>query len=129
MQAVLAAIQTTRPASAFAWPLPAAAGNIPVSFSMGVTPSGTATGVMTRIGDYISWPVVVQTAGNFTITTDAPNPATLQIRIDGVPVGAGTWTGALSLGLHGIMVRNLSAAGTTITKLMVTKAAATTSTK
>ena len=129
MQAVLAAIQTTRPASAFAWPLPAAAGNIPVSFSMGVTPSGTATGVMTRIGDYISWPIVVQTAGNFTITTDAPNPATMQIRIDGVPVGTGTWTGALSLGLHGIMVRNLSAAGTTITKLTVTKATATTTAK
>ena len=96
------------------------------SFSMGVTPSGTATGVMTHVGDYISWPVVVQTVGNFTITTDAPNPATMQIRIDGVPVGTGTWTGALGLGLHGIMVRNLSGAGTTITKLVVTKAAATT---
>jgi len=129
MQAILAAIQTTRPASAFAWPLPIDAGNIPVSFSMGVTPSGTATGVMTHVGDYISWPVVVQTAGNFTVTTDAPNPATMQIRIDGVPVGTGTWTGTLGLGLHGIMVRNLASAGTTITKLIVTKAAATSSAK
>jgi hypothetical protein len=129
MQAILAAIQTVRPASAYAWPLPAAAGNIPVSFSMGVTPSGTATGVMSHVGDYISWPVVVQTAGNFTITTDAPNPATMQIRIDGVPVGTGTWTGALPLGLHGIMVRNLSSAGTTVTKLVVTKAAATVASK
>jgi hypothetical protein len=125
MQAILATIQTTRPASAFAWPLPAAAGNIPVSFSMGVTPSGIATGVMSHIGDYVSWPIVVQTAGNFTVTTDAPNPAALQIRLDGVPIATGNWTGALPLGLHGIMVRNLSGAGTTITKLMVTKAAAT----
>jgi len=129
MQAILAAIQTTRPASAFAWPLPIDAGNIPVSFSMGVTPSGTATGVMTNVGDYISWPVMVQTAGNFTLTTDAPNPATMQIRIDGVPVGTGSWTGLLPLGVHGIMVRNLSSAGTTITKLSVTKAAATSSAK
>jgi hypothetical protein len=129
MQAILAAIQTTRPASAFAWPLPIDAGNIPVSFSMGVTPSGTATGIMTHVGDYISWPVVVQTVGNFTVTTDAPNPAAMQIRIDGVPVATGTWTGTLGLGLHGIMVRNLSSAGTTITKLIVTKAAATSSAK
>ncbi|HLZ66877.1 MAG TPA: PA14 domain-containing protein [Aliidongia sp.] len=125
MQAVLAAIQGTRPASGFAWPLPGAAGPIPVSFSMGVTSSGTATGVMSHVGDYVSWPVVVQTAGNFTITTDAPNPATVQIRLDGVPVATGSWTGALPLGLHGIMVRNLASAGTTLTKLIVTKAPAT----
>jgi hypothetical protein len=121
MQAILAAIQGTRPPSAFAWPLPGAAGPIPVSFSLGVTPSGTATGTMTHVGDYISWAVVVQTAGNFTITSDAPNPAATQIRIDGVPVATGSWTGALPLGLHGIMVRNLSSAGTTLTKLIVTK--------
>ena len=127
MQAILAAIQTTRPVSAFAWPLPIDAGNIPISFSLGVTPSGTATGVMTHVGDYISWSVMVQTAGNFTLTTDAPNPATMQIRIDGVPVGIGSWTGLLPLGVHGIMVRNLSSAGTTITKLSVTKAAAASS--
>ena len=129
MQAILAAIQTTRPASAFAWPLPADAGNIPLSFSMGVSPSGTTTGVMTNVGDYVSWSVVVQTAGNFTVTTDAATPANLQIRIDGAPVGTGTWTGTLPLGLHGIMVRNLSSAGTTVTKLSVTKAAATSSAK
>src|SRR6202011_5972953 len=99
--------------------LPAAAGNIPVSFSMGVTPSGTATGTMSHVGDYVSWSVVVQTAGNFTITTDAPNPAAAQIRLDGAPIGTGSWTGPLPLGLHGIMVRNLSSAGTTVTKLIV----------
>ena len=129
MQAILAAIQTTRPASSFAWPLPIDAGNIPVSFSMGVTPSGTATGTMTNVGDYVSWSVNVETANNFIVTTDAATPSNLQIRIDGAPVGTGSWTGALPVGLHGIMVRNLSNTGTTITKLIVTKTAATSSAK
>ncbi|HEV2673897.1 MAG TPA: PA14 domain-containing protein [Aliidongia sp.] len=129
MQAILAAIQNTRPASAFAWPLPIDAGNIPVSFSMGVTPSGTATGTLAHVGDYIAWSVNVQTASGFTITTDAPNPATTQIRIDGVPVAAGTWAGILPIGLHGIMVRNLSSAGTTLTKLVVTPTATNNSVK
>jgi hypothetical protein len=129
MQAILAAIQTTRPQSAFAWPLPIDAGGIPVSFSMGVTPSGTATGTLAHVGDYVAWSVNVQTAGSFTITTDAANPAAVQIRIDGAPVATGSWTGTLPVGLHGIMVRNLSGAGTTITKLMVTKATTTSSAK
>ena len=123
MQAILAAIQTTRPASTFAWPLPIDAGNIPVSFSMGVTPSGTATGTLAHVGDYIAWSVNVQTAATFIVTSDAPNPATVQIRLDGVPVATGSWTGVLPVGLHGIMVRNLSSAGTTLTKLVVTKTA------
>ena len=129
MQAILAAIQTTRPASAFAWPLPIDAGNIPVSFSMGVTPSGTANGTLAHVGDYIAWSVNVQTPAYFIITTDAPNPATVQIRLDGVPIATGSWTGALPVGLHGIMVRNLSSAGTTLSKLIVTRTTAPSSAK
>ncbi|GGE99153.1 hypothetical protein GCM10011611_00860 [Aliidongia dinghuensis] len=129
MQAILAAISAARPASSFAWPLPIDAGNIPVSFAMGVTPSGTSTGTLAHVGDYISWSVNVETAGSFTITTDAANPAAVQIRLDGAPIATGSWTGTLPVGLHGIMVRNLSSAGTSLTKLMVTKATTTTTAK
>ena len=59
---------------------------------------------------------------SFKITTDAANPAALQILIDDVVVGTGSWTGPLATGLHGIRVRNTSSAGVTITKAIVTKA-------
>ncbi|MDB5360389.1 MAG: Fibronectin type domain protein [Rhodospirillales bacterium] len=122
MQAVLQAISTQRPASAFAWPLPIDAGNIPVSFSMGVTPSGTATGTLANIGDYVSWTVSVTQPCNFTITTDAATPSAVQILVDDTVVGTGSWTGPLTVGLHGIRARNLSSSGATLTKAIVTKA-------
>ncbi|MEI9987532.1 MAG: PA14 domain-containing protein [Aliidongia sp.] len=122
MEAILQAISTPATPSGFAWPLPIDAGNIPVSFAMGVTPSGTTTGTLAKIGDYIGWSVSVTTPTSFTITTDAANPNAVQILIDDVVVGTGTWTGPLSTGLHGIRVRNLSASGVIITKAIVTKA-------
>ena len=122
MQAILAVTGAPATPSAFAWPLPIDAGNIPVSFAMGVTPSGTTTGNLAKIGDYIGWTVSVTTPTSFKITTDAANPAALQILIDDVVVGTGSWTGPLSTGLHGIRVRNTNGAGVTITKAIVTKA-------
>ena len=122
MQAVLASIAGPRPASSFAWPLPIDAGAIPVSFSMGVTPSGTATGNLAHIGDYIAWSVDVAATGTYAITTDAANPSSVQIRLNGTTLGTGSWTGTLTPGLHGIMARNTAASGVSLTKLLVTPA-------
>jgi PA14 domain len=120
MQAILAAIAAPRPASSFAWPLPIDAGAIPVSFSLGVTPSGTATGNLAQVGDYIAWSVSVATAGTYTLGTDAANPAAVQLRLDGATTGTGSWTGTLTAGLHGIMARNQGPGSVTLTKLLVT---------
>ena len=122
MQAILQTIGAPPTPSAFAWPLPIDAGNIPVSFAMGVTPYGTSTGTLAKVGDYIGWTVSVTTPTSFKITTDAANPTVLQILIDDAVVGTGSWTGPLTTGLHGIRVRNTSSAGVTITKAIVTKA-------
>jgi hypothetical protein len=47
----------------------------------------------------------------------------VQILLDNVLVGTGSWTGPITGGLHGIRIRNISPAGTTITKMIVTAAA------
>jgi hypothetical protein len=88
---------------------------------MGVSPSGKTTDKLSHIGDYLAWTVSVAKPGTFTVTTNAATPSNLTIIVDGKPVGRGTWTGALTTGLHGIRVRNLSAAGTTLSQLVVTQ--------
>jgi len=118
MAAILKAIAAPRPTQAFAFPIP---GNVPLSFDMGVHPSGKTTGTLTHIGDYLAWTVSVAKPGSFTVTTNATTPANLTIIVDGNPVGRGTWTGTLTTGLHGIRVRNLSSAGTTLSQLVVTE--------
>ena len=118
MAAILKAISATRPVQDFAFPIPA---TVPLSFDMGVHPSGKTTGTLTHIGDYLAWTVSVATPGTFTVTTNAATPSNLTIIIDGKPVAKGSWTGALTAGLHGIRVRNLSAAGTALSQLIVTQ--------
>jgi PA14 domain len=119
IQAVIQMAGGARPAAQFT-------GHIPGSFSvlgvLGVTTSGWTSGVMGNVGDYIGFSVTARTAGNFTITTDAPGP-TVQILLDNVLVGTGSWTGPITGGLHGIRIRNISPAGTTISKMIVTAAA------
>jgi hypothetical protein len=122
LAAIVTALDAPPPATGFAWPLPIDAGNIPVSFSLGVTPSGTATGTLANVGDYIGWSLDVTAPTDFTITTDATPASAVQILIDDVVVGTGSWTGPLSAGLHGLRVRNLSAGGIALTKAIVTKA-------
>jgi len=117
MKAILAATSAPRPTQDFAFPIP---GTVPLSFDMGVHPSGKTTGTLTHVGDYLAWTVSVAKPGSFTVTTNAATPANLTIIIDGTPVGKGTWTGPLAAGLHGIRVRNLSAAGTGLSQLIVT---------
>jgi len=118
MAAILKAIAAPRPTQGFAFPIP---GTVPLSFDMGVHPSGKTTGTLTHVGDYLAWTVSVAKPGNFTVTTDAATPANLTIIVDGNPVGRGRWTGALTAGLHGIRVRNLAAAGTSLSQLVVTE--------
>jgi len=101
-------------------------GHIPGTISVlsvdGVTTSGWTSGLMTFIGDFTGFSVAVATPGTYTITTDAPGP-TVQILLDNVLVGTGSWTGPITGGVHGIRIRNISPAGTTISKLIVTAAA------
>jgi hypothetical protein len=118
LEAIIKAITTPRPTQNFAFPIP---GNVPLSFDMGVHPSGKTTGTLTHVGDYLAWTVSVAKPGTFTVTTNAATPANLTIIVDGKPVGKGTWTGALTTGLHGIRVRNLSATGTSLSQLLVTE--------
>ena len=119
MQAILGLDDATKPAETIA-------GHIPGTFSIlgvnGVTTSGYTSGTMVNVGDYIGFSVTVSTAGNYTVTTDAPKPAAIRILVDNVPVGTATWTGAIPAGMHGIRIQNLLAGGTTITKLVVTQA-------
>jgi len=118
MDAILKAITTPRPTQDFAFPIP---GRVPLSFDMGVHPSGKTTGTLTHVGDYLAWTVSVAKPGSFTVTTNAATPSNLTIIVDGTPVGKGTWTGPLTAGLHGIRVRNLTAAGTVLSQLIVTE--------
>ena len=118
MAAIIKAISAPRPTQSFAFPIP---GNVPLSFDMGVHPSGTTTGTLTHVGDYLAWTVSVAEPGKFTVTTNAATPTNLTIIVDGKPVGKGTWSGSLTAGLHGIRVRNLSAAGTSLSQLIVTE--------
>jgi hypothetical protein len=120
MEAILKAITAARPKQAFAFPIPA---SVPLSFDLGVSPSGKTTGALTHVGDYLAWTVSVATPGSFTVTTNAAVPANLAIIIDGKPVAKGVWTGALTTGLHGIRVRNLAATGTSVSQLIVTEPA------
>ncbi|MDB5360648.1 MAG: Fibronectin type domain protein [Rhodospirillales bacterium] len=118
MAAIIKAITAPRPTQTFAFPIP---GRVPLAFDMGVSPSGKTTDKLSHIGDYLAWTVSVAKPGTFTVTTNAATPSNLTIIVDGKPVGRGTWTGALTTGLHGIRVRNLSAAGTTLSQLVVTQ--------
>jgi len=119
MQAILAMDDALKPAQTIA-------GHVPGSFSVlgvnGVTNSGYTSGTMVNVGDYIGFSVTVSTAGKFTVTTDSPKPTSIQILLDNVVLGTGSWTGILPAGLHGIRIRNLVAGGSTITKLVVTAA-------
>jgi hypothetical protein len=119
IQAVMQMAGGARPAAQFT-------GHAPGSFSvlsvLGVTTSGWTSGLMSNVGDFIGFSVTATKAGNFTITTDALGP-TVQILLDNVLVGTGSWTGPITGGLHGIRIRNISPAGTTITKMIVTAAA------
>ncbi|MEI9984562.1 MAG: hypothetical protein WDN69_15970 [Aliidongia sp.] len=88
-----------------------------------MTTSGWTSGTMASIGDFIGFSVAANTAGTYTITTDAPTP-TVQILLDNVLVGIGSWTGPISAGIHGIRLCNTSPAGTTVNNLIVTQASA-----
>jgi hypothetical protein len=107
-------------------------GHIPGTFSVqsidGVSSSGWTSGLMSNVGNYVGFSVASVAGGTFTITTDAPGP-TVQILLDNVLVGTGSWTGAISAGVHGIRIRNTSPGGTTISKLIVTAAPASSATK
>ena len=118
MQAILALDANTRPLQQIAGHVP---GIFPYQSTSGVTNSGYVSNALINVGDYMGFSVSVPTAGTFTVTTDAPRPAAVRILIDNVPVGTGTWTGALSTGIHGIRLQNLLAGGTAITKLVVTQ--------
>ncbi|MGB8841017.1 MAG: PA14 domain-containing protein [Aliidongia sp.] len=114
--AVMQMAGATRPAAQITGHVP---GTFPVLSVFGVTTSGLTSGLMSNVGDFIGFSVTAAKAGNFTITTDAPRP-TVQILLDNVLVGTGSWTGPIAGGLHGIRIRNISPAGTTISKLIVT---------
>jgi hypothetical protein len=118
MAAILKAITAPRPQQSFAFPIP---GNVPLSFDLGVSPSGVTNGTLAHVGDYLAWTVSVATPGTFKVTTNAATPANLAIIVDGKLVAKGNWTGALTTGLHGIRVRNLAAAGTNVSQLIVTE--------
>jgi hypothetical protein len=119
MQAILALDDAVKPAQTIA-------GHIPNIFQAtgvnGVTHSGTTTGTLVQIGDYIGFSFNAAVTGNYTVSTDSPNPASIQILLDDVPVGVGSWTGTIQPGVHGIRIQNLVAGGTTITKLVVAAA-------
>jgi len=119
MQAILGMVDAPKPNETIV-------GHIPGTFSVlgvnGVTNSGYTSGTMVNVGDYVGFSVTVSTAGNYTVTTDAPKPSAIRILVDNVPVGTGTWTGPIPAGMHGIRIQNLLAGGTTISKLVVTQA-------
>ncbi|HEV2674929.1 MAG TPA: PA14 domain-containing protein [Aliidongia sp.] len=117
MQAILALDDSLRPSQQIAGHVP---GIFPYQSTSGVTSSGYVTGAMVNVGDYLGFSVT-STAGTYTITTDAKKPAAVRILVDNVPVGTGTWTGALSSGVHGIRLQNLLPGGTSLTKLVVTQ--------
>ena len=89
---------------------------------MGVHPSGTTTGTLTHVGDYLAWTVSVAKPGNFTVTTNAATPANLHDHRSTAGRSApAPGPAPLTTGLHGIRVRNLSAAGTSVSQLIVTE--------
>ncbi|MEA2757131.1 MAG: trimeric autotransporter adhesin [Aliidongia sp.] len=118
IQAVMQMAGGARPAAQFPGHIP---GTFLLAMVFGVTTSGSTSGLMSNVGDFIGFTVTAPKAGNFTITTDAPGP-TVQILLDNVLVGTGSWTGPITGGLHGIRIRNISPAGTTISKMIVTAA-------
>jgi hypothetical protein len=109
-------------------PLPPAIGQkvpatLPVS-AAAVTAGATASGGDLALpGEYVSWTISLAAGGNFTVGTDTATPAAQVIYIDGVPVGAGPWTGSLAKGLHGIRVVDIAATGMTVKNLDVEAAA------
>jgi hypothetical protein len=117
MAGIMQAAAAPRPAQHFT-------GHIPGKFSSmsvnGVTASGWTSGLMSNVGDYIGFSVTAANSGTYTITTDAPGP-TVQILLDNVLVGKGTWTGPISAGVHGIRLANISPKGTTVNNLIVTQ--------
>ena len=118
MQAILALDANTRPLQQIAGRVP---GTWPYQSTSGVTSAGYVSNALVNVGDYMGFSVSVATAGTFTVTTDSPKPSAIRILVDNVPVGTGTWTGALSTGIHGIRLQNLLPGGTSITKLVVTQ--------
>jgi hypothetical protein len=118
MQAILALASSTRPLQQIAGRAPV---TVPYQGSSGVSSSGYVSNSLVNIGDYVGFSFSVGTPGTYTVTTDAVRPSAVRILIDNVPVGTGTWTGALTTGVHGVRLQNGLAGGTTFTKLMVTQ--------
>ncbi len=122
MAGIMQAGAAPRPASGFTGHIPGKFASLSVN---GVTASGWTSGLMGLVGDFIGFSVSATTAGTYTITTDTTTPATVQILLDNVQVGTGSWTGPISAGVHGIRLVNTSPAGSTVNNLIVTKASGT----
>jgi hypothetical protein len=87
------------------------------SMASGTTAKG---GTLAQPAQYIDWTINLAAGGKFTVSTDTATPAAQVIYIDGVPTGAGPWTGPLSKGLHGIRIQDIAPGGMTLRNLTVT---------
>jgi hypothetical protein len=92
---------------------------LPVSLAAFATSTTAAGGTLSVPGQYIDWTLNVTAGGTTQISTDTPTPAAQVIYVDGVPKGAGPWTGPLAKGLHGIRVETIAAGGMSLKNLVV----------
>ena len=100
----------------------AAPATLPISTAALASGTTAAGGTLAAPGQYIGWTISLAAGGKFTVATDSATPAAQVIYIDGVPAGAGPWTGPLAKGLHGIRVQDIGAGGMTLRNLAVTAA-------
>jgi len=98
----------------------AAPATLPVSTASIASGTIAQGGTLAQPAQYIDWTIDLAAGGSFTVATDTATPAAQVIYIDGVPAGAGPWTGPLAKGLHGIRVQDIASGGMMLRNLTVT---------
>ncbi|MDB5359626.1 MAG: Fibronectin type domain protein [Rhodospirillales bacterium] len=116
LQALAAAMGRPRPLPAVGLAVPATLNTVDAVVANGEAES---QGRLTKAGDYVGWTILAK-PGSYTVQTDASDARGQQILVDGVLVGAASWSGSLAAGLHAIRIR-AGGPGVALQNLMVTQ--------